>query len=89
MSNHKFFGEILIEEGKLTQKNLDNALALQKDNPTRKLGEILVTLEFIKFEDITDTLLAQYQETGETPEDASKWLSQDEIDGILKNMLGK
>ena len=86
MAEHKFFGEILKQDGKLTDKMIKKALKLQKDNPSRKLGEILVTLEFIKYDDITDTLRTQYASTGETPEGLEDWLSQDEIDKIIKEM---
>ncbi len=86
MAEHKFFGEILKEKGKLTEEMIKKALELQRDNPGRKLGEILVTLEFIKYDDITDTLRKQYASTGETPEGLEDWLGQDEIDEIVKGM---
>ena len=38
------FGELLISRGVITNDQLESALALQKDNPERKIGEILVTL---------------------------------------------
>ncbi len=86
MEEHKFFGEILKAKGKLTDEMIDNALKLQKDNPTRKLGEILVTLNYISYDDITDTITKQYKATGDTPEGLDKWLTQDEIDKIIKKM---
>jgi len=86
MKKHKRFGEILKKQGKLTGKMIKNALKLQKDNPSRKLGEILITLNYITFDDITDTLRKQYATTGETPEGLDDWLSQEQIDSIVKDM---
>ncbi len=86
MEKHKFFGEILKAKGKLTDEMINNALKLQKDNPTRKLGEILVTLNYISYDDITDTITRQYEATGDTPRGLDKWLTQDEIDNIIKKM---
>ncbi len=86
MDKHKFFGEILKEKGKLTDEMINEALKLQEDNPTRKLGEILVTLNYIKYDDITDTITNQYKETGTAPDGIEKWLSQDEVDRIIQNM---
>ncbi len=83
---HKLFGEILIEEGKLTREQVDKGLALQKDNPDKKLGEILVTLNFLKYDDIIDTLMKQYKDVGELPEGVDNWLSQEEIDKIIDNI---
>ncbi len=35
-------GKILLEKGDISEKNLDQALEIQKENPNQKLGEILV-----------------------------------------------
>ncbi|MBN1899617.1 MAG: hypothetical protein JW827_12650 [Spirochaetes bacterium] len=80
---HKLFGEILVEKGKITQEQLDEGLQLQRDNPERKLGEILVTLNHLKYEDISSVLKEQYKEKGKTPPEVEKWLSQEEIDRII------
>ena len=82
----KLFGEILIEEGKLTREQVEKGLELQKDNSNLRLGEILVTLNYIKYDDIIDTLMKQYNDIGELPEGVDEWLTQDEIDEILNNM---
>lgn len=86
---HKLFGEILAGEGKITKKQLKQALGLQKDNPERKLGEIMVTLNFIKYDDIIRTLKDQFRINGEKPEGIEKWLSQDEIDRIVSSLKNK
>lgn len=83
---HKYFGEILIQEGKINKEQLNKGLNLQKDNSDRKLGEILVTLNFIKYDDIIDTVKKQYKLNGATPSDIDKWLSQSEVDAIIKSM---
>jgi len=83
---HKYFGEILVKYGKLTDKQVKEALKLQKDNPDRKLGEILVTLNFIKYDDIIDTLKKQYKSSGTTPPGIDKWLGQDQIDKIINSI---
>ncbi len=83
---HKLFGEILIDEGKLTREQVDSGLKLQKDNPDKKLGEILVTLNYIKYDDIIDTLMKQYNDLGEMPDGVDNWLTQDEIDKIIESV---
>ncbi len=83
---HKLFGEILIEKGKITKEQLNKGLKLQKDNPERKLGEILVTMNYIKYIDIEDTLRKQYKSDGKQPEGIDKWLSQSEIDRIISQI---
>lgn len=82
---HKYFGEILIEKGKLTKEQVQKALTLQKDNPERKMGEILVTLNYIKYDDIIDTIKKQYKSSGNTPLGIDKWLEQNEIDKIINS----
>ncbi|MDD5066207.1 MAG: hypothetical protein PHF84_04105 [bacterium] len=83
---HKYFGELLIEEKKLSRKQVKEGLKLQKDNPERKLGEILVTLNYIRYEDIIGTLKKQFQMNGVPPVGVEKWLSQEEIDSIIKSI---
>ncbi len=82
---NKFFGELLVEKGKLTKEQVKEALKLQKDNPERKLGEVLVTLNYIKYDDIVEILKQQYHTNGKAPVDAGEWLSQDQIDKILNS----
>ena len=55
----KQLGELLMERGLISKQQLDEALALQKDNGGL-IGEILVDLGFAKEEDIAKTLTAQY-----------------------------
>lgn len=56
----KKIGEILIEQGALTQKQLEEALARQKKEPGRLLGEILISLGHVSEEDIVVALATQF-----------------------------
>lgn len=83
---HKLFGEIPMEEGKITHQQLEEGLKLQRDNPERKLGEILVTLNYIKYEDIVETLIKQYKADGKPPPGVEEWLSQEEVDRLIASI---
>ncbi len=52
-------GELLVERGVIDQRQLEKALALQKEKGGL-IGEILVELGFAKEEDIAQALTAQY-----------------------------
>jgi len=56
---NKQLGELLIERGIINQRQLDKALAVQKERGGL-IGEILVELGFTKEEDIAQALTAQY-----------------------------
>jgi type IV pilus assembly protein PilB len=56
---NKQLGELLIERGIITQNQLSEALAVQKEKGGL-IGEVLVALGFVKEEDIAQTLTAQY-----------------------------
>lgn len=56
---NKKLGEILVEQGLITQSQLDLALELQKEKGGL-IGELLVELKFVSEEDIAKTLTAQY-----------------------------
>jgi len=56
---NKQLGELLIERGIIDQRQLDKALAVQKERGGL-IGEILVELGFTKEEDIAQALTAQY-----------------------------
>lgn len=58
MPPKKRIGEILLDEGLITQEQLDMVLNLQKKNPQRKFGEILVTEGLIDRKTLTDYLLS-------------------------------
>ncbi len=56
---NKQLGELLIEQGIITQAQLEKGLALQKEKGGL-IGEILVALGFAKEEDIAQALTVQY-----------------------------
>lgn len=56
---NKQLGELLIERGIINQRQLESAIAFQKDRGGL-IGEILVELGFAKEEDIAQALTAQY-----------------------------
>lgn len=57
--NNKQLGELLLDRGIISQSQLDQALAAQKDRGGL-IGEILVELGFVKEDDIAQSLTAQY-----------------------------
>ena len=56
----KRIGEILIENGTLTQAQLDKALEDQEKAPGKLLGKILIDLGFVTEEDIVVALATQF-----------------------------
>ena len=50
-------GEILLEANVLTKRQLSKALAMQEVGDKRRLGEILVELEYITVEDLADIMM--------------------------------
>lgn len=49
-------GEKLVAKGLITQAQLDEALGVQKAEPVRKIGEILVSLGYLDVEQFTQVL---------------------------------
>ena len=56
---NKKLGEILVDAGKITRENLEQALKIQKETK-KKLGELLVDLGFCQEEDIIVSLATQF-----------------------------
>ena len=56
-------GQLLIRSGKLTQRELDSALDLQRRDPTRRLAEILLEMGSISEEELERQLRFQMEET--------------------------
>lgn len=56
---NKQLGELLIEQGVVNQRQVEKALAVQKEKGGL-IGEILVELGFAREEDIAQALTAQY-----------------------------
>ena len=79
-------GEFFVENKIITHDQLTEALALQKDNPDRLIGHILVTLGFVTKEQLIMGFEMYLVTTGLTATHADEWLDQDEIDAILNKM---
>ena len=62
-------GDLLIQEGAITQEQLDKALDFQKENPKTRIGEALVTLEFLDMKTLVATLAKQEPPPGVTTPD--------------------
>jgi tetratricopeptide (TPR) repeat protein len=56
-------GQLLIRAGKLTQRELDKALELQRADPTRRLAELLLEMGSITEEELERQLRFQMEET--------------------------
>jgi tetratricopeptide (TPR) repeat protein len=56
-------GQLLIRAGKLTQRELDRALDLQRADPTQRLAEILLEMGSISEEELERQLRFQMEET--------------------------
>jgi type IV pilus assembly protein PilB len=52
----KIIGEILKEKRLITDEHLKQALEYQKNNPGKRIGEILIELGYINYEDLAKTL---------------------------------
>lgn len=56
-------GQLLIRAGKLTQRELDRALEIQRSDPTRRLAEILLEMGSVAEEELERQLQFQMEET--------------------------
>lgn len=56
-------GQLLIRAGRLTQRELDHALEIQRTNPTRRLAEVLLEMGSIGEEELERQLRFQMEET--------------------------
>ena len=74
-------GEILINQGAITPKELDNALDIQKDvAPDKKVGEILVETHAVSTKQVENAL--QVQKTGAPIENSIK-IQLDKLDQLI------
>ena len=86
--NDKKIGQFLIENNIITQKQLDEALDLQKFNPDRLVGEVLVTQGVLTKEDLIMALEMFMMTTGILPDHVDEWLDQEEVD-MLQDRIDK
>ena len=82
-------GEFLINNGIITRKLLEDALVLQKDNPDRLVGEVLVTMGALSKEQLVMALEMYLMETDMNPGHVDEWLDQDEIDMMIDKIRKK
>ena len=57
VNNGKKLGDILLEGDAITKRQLNKALAMQETGDGRKLGEILVDLEYLTIDDMTEVMM--------------------------------
>ena len=62
MSNGKRLGDLLLSAGVITKRQLAKAIQRQTSGDERKLGEILIDLNYITIEDITEIMMEQASE---------------------------
>lgn len=79
-------GEFLVQNGIITQEQLSDSLLLQKDNPERMIGEILVTRGALSKEDIVMALEAYIMTTDAGDIHVDEWLDQEEIDMLIEKI---
>ena len=85
-SKHKYegLGEILIDKGYITKKQLENALA-KKSEIDKPLEEILVDMKYVTWEDIIRALAEQYNL--EILEDTPDNIPSDILNKIPRNVM--
>jgi hypothetical protein len=82
-------GEFLVKNSIITDEQLKDALDLQKDNPDRLIGEILVTQGILTKEDIIMALEMFLMVTDSEIDFTDEWLDQDEVDLIINRIKNK
>jgi hypothetical protein len=83
------FGELLAQDGIITEEQLQNALELQKDNPGVAIGEILMTQGLLTREQLLAYVEKMIYTTGVVPDVAMEMLDQEEIDEMMSNVEKK
>ena len=78
----------MLENGLINSDQLDEALLLQKDNPDRVIGEILVTMGIFSKEELIMAMEMYMVSTGFDLNFIDEWLDQDEID-LLSEKINK
>ena len=82
-------GTFLVENGVITPDQLTEALSLQKDNPGRIIGEILVTQGLLSKEELIMAIEMYVMTTGNDPAHADEWLDQEEVDMLIEKIREK
>ncbi len=79
-------GTFLIQNDIINETQLNEALELQKDNPDRRLGEVLVTMGIINQEELIMALEMFMIVSEECTGCIDEWLVQEEIDMLMEKM---
>ncbi|MBP7582929.1 MAG: hypothetical protein KBA61_02765 [Spirochaetes bacterium] len=79
-------GEFLVKSGIITREQLDESLVMQRDNPERLIGEILVTQGALGKEDLIMAMEAYIMTTNPGEIHVDQWLDQEEIDMLMEKM---
>ncbi len=76
-------GAFLVEYGIITQQQLDESLLMQRDNPERLIGEILVTQGVLTKEELIMALEMYLMTSGNEAIHVDEWLDQEEVDMLI------
>ncbi|MDH4201107.1 MAG: hypothetical protein OEV66_12120 [Spirochaetia bacterium] len=81
------YGEYLLDKEIIVLSQLEDALVMQMDNPILKLGEVLLSLGYITKPQLTESLKAYIKETGRNVLEISDWVTQEEADILIKELM--
>ncbi|MBN2040827.1 MAG: hypothetical protein JW864_12360 [Spirochaetes bacterium] len=87
-SDHKI-GKFFVENGVITEEQRQSALELQRDNPDRLIGEILVTQGILSKEDLVMAVQMYMVMYDLLPDHVDEWLDQEEVDLLLEKIEKK
>jgi len=79
-------GEFLIKKKYISEDQLGEALNLQSDNKYALLGDVLVTLGILTKKEVLKFIEEYIVETGVVVPKKNEWLSQNEIDDLIKKL---
>ena len=82
-------GNFLVENGLITNEILNEVISIQKDNPKRLIGEILVTLGVMAKEEIIMAVEMFIIATNSSIQHTHEWLDQEEIDLLISKLNSK
>jgi len=83
------FGEYLMDKEIIQVNQLEDALVMQMDNPKLKLGEILLSMSYITKSQLIENIKSYMRQTGKTVEDLNDWVTQEEADQLVKEMIAE
>jgi len=81
------FGEYLLQKNVIDVNQLEDALVMQMDNPKLKLGEVLFAVGVVTKAQLIQSLKAYINETGKEVSEINDWVTQEEADILIKEIL--